>query len=130
MPPVNWYLIEDNRQPSQLIINFSDYYFISGNVGLNKPATIPENSRYPRELNEGYPAVDGDVNQISQQAPYSCSVMYIKSPWWRVDLGECHRVYSVSYISCTDKCGEFSFNIRVFCLWLSYSRAKPKGSIC
>ena len=115
MPPVNWYLMEDNRQPSQLIINFSDYYFISGNAGLNKPATIPENSKFTK-LNEGYPAVDGDVNQISQQAPYSCSVMKIESPWWRVDLGGSHRVYSVSYIICTDECGEFSFKIRV--LWL------------
>ena len=126
MPPVNWYLMEDNRQHSQLIINFSDYYFISGNVGLNKPTTIPDNSQHENylKLNEGYPAVDGDVNQISQQAPYSCSVMYIKSPWWRVDLGGSHRVYSVSYISCTDVCGEFLFKIRVFCLWLSYSPAK------
>ena len=88
---------------------------MSGNVGLNKPATIPDNSQYEKynKLNEGYPAVDGDVNQISQQAPYSCSVMKTESPWWRVDLGGSHRVYSVSYIVCTDICGEFSFNITI-----------------
>ena len=112
--------MEHKRQPSIIIINFSDYYFISGNVGLNKPATIPDNSQHDNDykLNEGYPAVDGDVNQISQQAPYSCSVMKIESPWWRVDLGGSHRVYSVSYISCTDVCGEFSFNITIRVLFV------------